>query len=163
MVNEMALTIYISLFFLSLYLVGLAIRRVIFLRDRARMERESRSGGRVVARVEEMNSGSVKKFWLICRNYRVDGFLINYQGQFHAYVNRCRHMTTPLDFVRYQFFTEDGRRLVCMTHGALYEPDSGLCVEGPCKGLSLYPLPVRVDQGEVLVGCPSGGLSYLAD
>lgn len=159
----MTLTIYFSLFFLCLYLLGLFARRFFFLRDRARMERESRPGGRVVARVEEMRPGSVKKFWLICRKYRVDAFLVNYQGTFHAYVNRCRHMTTPLDFVRYQFLTEDGRHLVCLTHGALYEPGSGLCVEGPCKGLALYRLPVLVEQGEVLVGCPPGELSFLVD
>ncbi|SRR5713226_1667316 len=159
----MTLTIYLSLVFLGLYVAGLIIRRIFFMRDRARMEQESRSGGRVVARVEEMQPGSVKKFWLICRKYRVDGFLVNYRGKFHAYLNRCRHMTTPLDFVRYQFFTDDGCHLICMTHGALYDPDSGLCVEGPCKGLSLYPLPVVVDKGEVLVGCPSGDFSFLAE
>ncbi len=159
----MALTIYLSLLFLCLYLLGLIIRRYLFYRDKARMERESRMGGRVIARVEEMQPGSVKKFWLICQTYRVDGFLINYQGKFHAYINRCRHMTTPLDFVRYQFFTEDGRHLICLTHGAIYEPGSGLCVDGPCKGLSLFQLPVLVNQGEVVVGCPSGDLSFLAD
>lgn len=159
----MTLTIYLSLFFLCLYLLGLFVHRFFFLRDRARMERESRPGGRVVARVEEMRPGAVKKFGLICRKYRVDAFLVNYQGTFHAYVNRCRHMTTPLDFVRYQFLTEDGRHLVCLTHGALYDPDSGLCVEGPCKGLALYRLPVLVEQGEVLVGCPPGELSFLAN
>jgi len=158
-----AFTIYLSLFFLCLYLLGLFIRRIFFLRDRRRVGRESRLGGRVIARVEEMQPGSVKKFWLICQRYRLDGFLINYQGKFHAYVNRCRHMTTPLDFVRYQFFTEDGEHLICMTHGALYEPDSGLCIGGPCQGLSLYRLPVLVDQGEVLVGCPSGDVFSLAD
>jgi nitrite reductase/ring-hydroxylating ferredoxin subunit len=159
----MKLTLYLSLIFLSLYALGLVIRRVLFWKDRARMELESRAGGRVIARVGELGPGSVKKFWLICRRFRVDAFLINHRGEFHAYVNRCRHMTTPLDFVRYQFFTEDGQHLVCMTHGAVYEPDTGLCVEGPCKGLSLYPLPVKVDRGEVLVGCPSGDVSFLAE
>ena len=48
---SMALTIYLSLFFLFLYLLGLSIRRVLFLRDKARMEQESRGGGRVIARV----------------------------------------------------------------------------------------------------------------
>lgn len=159
----MALTIYLSLLFLFLYLLGLLVKRILFLRDKARMERESRLGGRFVARVEEMAPGSVRKFWLICQKVRVDGFLINYQGKFHAYVNRCRHMETPLDFIRYQFFTEDKRHLVCLTHGAIYDPTSGLCLDGPCKGLSLYSLPVFVDHGEVLVGCPTGDLSHLAD
>lgn len=159
----MALTLFLSLAFLALYLIGLAIRRWFFARDRRRMEEESRDGGRVIARVGELAPGSVKKFWLICQKYRLDGFLINDRGSFHAYVNRCRHMPTPLDFVRDDFLSDDGRFLRCYTHGALYEFGTGLCVDGPCKGESLYRLPVRVDRGEVLVGCPSGDLKDLAD
>lgn len=159
----MEITIYISLLFLGLYLAGLAIRRGIFLRDKRRMERESRLGGRAVAKVDELGPGSVRKFWLICQKYRIDAFLINDQGQFHAYVNRCRHMPTPLDFIRDQFLSEDGRHLMCYTHGALYEFATGVCVAGPCKGEALYRLPVRVEAGEVLVGCPQGDLKALAD
>jgi nitrite reductase/ring-hydroxylating ferredoxin subunit len=105
----------------------------------------------------------VKKFWLICQKYRIDAFLVNDQGQFHAYVNRCRHMPTPLDFIRDQFLSADGRHLMCYTHGALYEFATGLCIAGPCKGEALYRLPVRVEAGEVFVGCPEGDLKALAD
>jgi nitrite reductase/ring-hydroxylating ferredoxin subunit len=159
----METTIYLSLFFVVLYLIGLAIRQYIFLRDRKRMRDESRLGGRVIAHVHELKPGAVKKFWLICQKYRVDAFLVNDCGRFCAYVNRCRHMPTPLDFVRDQFVSEDGRYLMCYTHGALYEPGTGLCIAGPCKGESLYRLPVRVEGREVLVGCPDGDLSYLAE
>ena len=159
----MKLTVYLSLVFFALYLIGLALRRRLFLRDKRRMEAESRLGGRIVAKVDECATGSVKKFWIICRQYRVDGFLVNDNGSFHAYVNRCRHMTTPLDFIRDQFLSEDRRHLMCYTHGALYEFATGLCIAGPCKGESLHRLPVRVDRGEVMVGCPEGDLSYLRD
>ncbi len=159
----MVFTFYLSLVFLCLYLLGLVIRNLVFRRDRSLMQRESRRGGRVIARVEEVAPGSVRKFWLICEKYRIDAFLINYQGSFHAYVNRCRHMSTPLDFVRYQFFAPDGRHLICLTHGALYDPDTGLCTDGPCRGLALYRLPVLVSEGEIRVGCPSGDLAFLAD
>ncbi|HXK28330.1 MAG TPA: Rieske 2Fe-2S domain-containing protein [Candidatus Binatia bacterium] len=159
----MEFTIYLSLVFLALYLIGLALRRLLFWRDQRRMQAESRLGGRVVAKVEEFQAGSVKKFWIICRRYRVDGFLVNDHGSFHAYVNRCRHMTTPLDFIRDQFLSEDRRHLMCYTHGALYEFATGFCIAGPCKGESLYRLPVRIDRGEIMVGCPEGDLSYLKD
>jgi len=159
----MAFTIYLSLLFFFLYLVGWIIYRVLFLRDERRMNEESRPGGRVIARIDEIQPGSVKKFWLICQKYRVDAFLINDGGNYHAYINRCRHMTTPLDFVRNQFISEDGRYLMCYTHGALYEPGTGLCVAGPCKGRSLYRLPVQVEQDQILVDCPSGDLSFLAE
>ena len=127
------------------------------------MESESVLGSRAVAKIDELEPGDVKKFWLICQKYRIDGFLVNDRGQFHAYVNRCRHMPTPLDFIRDQFLSEDGRHLMCYTHGALYEFDSGVCVAGPCRGESLYRLPVRLEAGEVLVGCPKGDLKALAD
>ncbi len=160
----MELTLYASALFLGVYLVALAVRRFRFRRDRMRMAREAASsGGKVVAAVGEVPAGTVKKFWLICGSYRIDCFVVNHRGQFHAYINSCRHMVTPLDFVRYQFFTEDGRHLMCATHGALYEPDTGLCVDGPCKGLSLHALPVVVDRGEIVVGCPAGDLSFLRE
>jgi nitrite reductase/ring-hydroxylating ferredoxin subunit len=159
----MFFTIYLSLLFLFLYLVGWIMYRLLFLRDQRRMVEESRRGGRVIARVDELQPGGVKKFWLICQKYRVDAFLINHGGSYYAYVNRCRHMTTPLDFIRDQFLSEDGRYLMCYTHGALYEPGTGLCVAGPCKGRSLYPLHVQVDHDEILVGCPTGNLSVLAE
>ena len=63
----MEFTVYLSLVFLALYLFGLALRRLLFWRDQRRMEEESRLGGRVVAKVEEFQAGSVKKFWIICR------------------------------------------------------------------------------------------------
>jgi len=159
----MAVTIYLSLFFLIAYLVGLAIHRAVFLRDKRRMLRESRAGGKIVARVEDVEPGEVKKFSIICQKYRVAGFLVNDGGRFHAYVNRCRHMPTPLDFIRDQFVSEDGRYLMCYTHGALYERGTGLCISGPCEGESLYRLPVCIDQGDVLVRCPGGNISDLAD
>ena len=84
----MAITIYLSIIFLSLYVIGLAIKRFVFLRDKKRMVAESRLGGRVVAAVDEIAPGGVKKFWLICQQYRLDAFLINENGRYHAYVNR---------------------------------------------------------------------------
>ena len=159
----MAVTIYLSLIFLALYLAGLALHRWMFLRDRKRMAAESREGGRVVARIDELEPGAVKKFWLICQKYRLDAFLVNDQGIYHAYVNRCRHMATPLDFMRNEFLSDDGRFLQCYTHGALFEFATGECISGPCKGESLYRLPVRVERGDVLVGCPDGDLRPMGE
>jgi nitrite reductase/ring-hydroxylating ferredoxin subunit len=36
-------------------------------------------------------------------------------------------------------------------HGALFEKQSGYCVSGPCFGLSLIGLPVRIESGYVLL------------
>jgi nitrite reductase/ring-hydroxylating ferredoxin subunit len=39
--------------------------------------------------------------------------------------------------------TEDGLFLVCRAHGALFAPDDGRCVAGPCEGESLVPLRIE--------------------
>ena len=161
--RAMELTLYGSILFLGVFTVALAVRRLRFVRDRLHMTRKARSGGTVVAGVTDVPAGTVKKFFLICGQHRINCFVVNVGGQFRAYINSCRHMVTPLDFVRYQFFTEDGSRLMCATHGATYEPDTGLCVYGPCKGLSLHALPVVVERGDIVVGCPAGDLSFLRE
>ena len=61
-------------------------------------------------------------------------FAIRYQGQVHAYLNRCSHVPMEMDYQEGQFFDDTGSWLLCSTHGAAYEPDSGACSGGPCRG-----------------------------
>jgi nitrite reductase/ring-hydroxylating ferredoxin subunit len=78
-----------------------------------------------------------------------DGFLAWVDGQVVAYENICRHLPLSLDYGDGRFFTPDGKQFVCHTHGAVYEPLTGLCVAGPCAGASLKKLEVEVIDGEV--------------
>ncbi|MNW19712.1 hypothetical protein D3C71_2198200 [compost metagenome] len=39
----------------------------------------------------------------------------------------------------------DGRHIVCFAHGALFQPDNGFCLLGPCQGQSLQALMVKLD------------------
>ena len=84
----------------------------------------------------------------------VSGFVVNHDGHFRAYVNCCPHVGTPLDLWPNDFFAEDGRTLICSTHGALYEPATGYCTAGPCAGDSLTRLPLRRDGDTIIVTCP---------
>jgi nitrite reductase/ring-hydroxylating ferredoxin subunit len=84
----------------------------------------------------------------------VSAFVVNHDGQFRAYVNRCPHVGTPLDLWPNEFFTEDGRALICSTHGALYEPLSGRCTAGPCVGDQLTALPLALDGDTLVVRLP---------
>ncbi|MBI4593533.1 MAG: Rieske (2Fe-2S) protein, partial [Candidatus Rokubacteria bacterium] len=97
--------------------------------------------------------GRTATFTLRCGGRPVEGFVVNHDGGYHAYVNRCPHVGTPLDLWPNEFFTEDGRSLVCATHGAIYEPPSGRCTDGPCVGDALTRLPVRRDGDLLVVSC----------
>ncbi|PKO66491.1 MAG: 2Fe-2S ferredoxin [Betaproteobacteria bacterium HGW-Betaproteobacteria-16] len=61
-------------------------------------------------------------------------FAIRYRGHPHAYLNRCAHVAMEMDWQPDRFFDDTGRWLLCATHGAVYEPDTGACKGGPCRG-----------------------------
>jgi nitrite reductase/ring-hydroxylating ferredoxin subunit len=66
---------------------------------------------------------------LVCR-----AFAIRFEGQVHAYLNRCTHVAMELDWQANQFFDDTGQWLLCSTHGAAYQPSTGACGGGPCHG-----------------------------
>lgn len=61
-------------------------------------------------------------------------FAIRYRGVAHAYLNRCTHVAMEMDWKPNHFFDLTGQHLVCASHGALFQPDTGLCVGGPGRG-----------------------------
>jgi len=69
----------------------------------------------------------------------------NYIG----YVNSCPHQGIWLNFGEGNFFTRDRAFLKCGRHGSVFEIDSGLCIDGPCKDRSLEPIALAVVDGEV--------------
>jgi nitrite reductase/ring-hydroxylating ferredoxin subunit len=78
-------------------------------------------------------------------------FVVRYDGRVHAWLNRCAHVPVELDWLPGKFFDDSGLYLICATHGAMYEPDTGRCVGGPCRGARLEPVPVREHEGAVWV------------
>ena len=76
-------------------------------------------------------------------------FVIRHGGRVYAYLNRCAHRLVELDWEPGQFFNHDGSHLICATHGALYEPATGACIAGPCRGATLAPVPVTEHNGAV--------------
>ncbi len=76
-------------------------------------------------------------------------FVIRYDGRVYAYLNSCAHIPVELDWMEGEFFDKAGLYLVCATHGATYEPDTGHCIMGPCKGAHLVAAPVEERDGSV--------------
>lgn len=79
------------------------------------------------------------------------GFVVRHDGVARAFVNRCPHLGTELDWQPGEFFEETGLYLVCSTHGAIFEPSTGLCVAGPCRGGRLEAIAVEECQGRILI------------
>jgi nitrite reductase/ring-hydroxylating ferredoxin subunit len=77
-------------------------------------------------------------------------FFVRYDGVAYGYLNRCAHVPMELDWNEGQFFESSGLYLMCATHGAIYAPDTGKCVGGPCRGGRLRP--VHVDERDTPEG-----------
>ena len=91
-------------------------------------------------------SGAGVRFEVQRGDETVPAFIVRYDGQVHAYINRCTHMRMELDWKLGRFFDDEGLHLVCSMHGAVYAPDTGECRGGPCAG-ALAQLEVEERDG----------------
>ena len=79
------------------------------------------------------DSGTAVPFEVVFGGQSCRAFAIRYQGEVHAYLNRCAHVAMEMDFQANRFFDSSGDWLICATHGALYQPQTGQCRGGPCR------------------------------
>ena len=82
---------------------------------------------------------------------KINGFAIAFDSQVYAYQNNCPHRGTELDWQPGEVFDETGLYLICATHGAVFKPETGLCIGGPCRGAHLTQISVAVDHGQVIL------------
>ena len=76
-------------------------------------------------------------------------FALRFDGVVVAYLNRCAHVPTEMDWQPGEFLDIEKRWILCSIHGASYEPANGRCVGGPCGGGRLTPVAVQEQGGQV--------------
>mgnify|MGYP000950777039 CR=1 FL=1 len=76
-------------------------------------------------------------------------FALRFDGVAVAYLNRCVHVPTEMDWQEGEFLDIDRRWILCSIHGAAYEPADGRCVGGPCGRGRLTALHVEERDGQV--------------
>jgi nitrite reductase/ring-hydroxylating ferredoxin subunit len=79
----------------------------------------------------------------------ISGFVLHWRGRWYAYRNRCPHTGVSLNWLPHQFLDIGHEFVQCSLHGALFRPEDGFCVRGPCLGRSLETLPVVIHSDEV--------------
>ena len=111
--------------------------------------------GLPILQPDELADGESRKFTLTDGDESLPCFVVRWQGELQAFVNRCRHVPMTMDWVENQFLTEDGEFILCPTHGALFQPDTGACAGGPAYGKSLFRVPLVQRDGRVFAQWPS--------
>jgi len=106
---------------------------------------------RFICRIDELSDPGSRAFTVGAGDWPLKGFVVRKGDAVFAFVNRCPHAGHPLNWQPHQFLTQDHTHLLCTSHGARFEMDSGRCVFGPCAGKALQSLRVQVINGEVLL------------
>ncbi|MCP5269065.1 MAG: Rieske 2Fe-2S domain-containing protein [Zoogloeaceae bacterium] len=103
---------------------------------------------RVICCSEDVEDGGAGFRFTIDRGTGSEpAFVIRFQGEVHAFMNRCGHVPVELDWQHGDFFDDSKLYLICATHGALYAPESGRCLGGRCNGKGLEPVAVEERDG----------------
>lgn len=98
--------------------------------------------------------GAGVRFTLNWRGRTEPAFVLRHGGVARAYLNRCAHKLVELDWEEGRFLDAERRLIVCASHGALYDPATGRCVAGPCRGGRLVAVAVHEQDNAVWLAEP---------
>jgi nitrite reductase/ring-hydroxylating ferredoxin subunit len=103
-----------------------------------------------LCRADELaESGRAVGFDVLLWRQPARAFALRFHGRVVAYINRCAHVPTEMDWQADEFLDADKRHIVCSIHGATYEPSSGRCLGGPCERGRLMAVTVSERDGQV--------------
>ena len=102
-----------------------------------------------LAPIEEVKQGQWYEYSLQTESGFKSVMLNFNQGKYYAYENFCPHQGRRMDYAAGEFLISETGTIVCPAHGAEFNPNNGLCVNGPCLGESLKPVQVKVNEKDI--------------
>ena len=109
---------------------------------------------RRICRLDEIDEPGAKGITVHGKGQDGAFIVVRWRGQVAVYVNSCPHTGVNLEWMPDQFFDPEGQYLQCTTHGALFRPEDGYCVAGPCTGQSLGRVTSCIEGEYVLAAVP---------
>lgn len=107
--------------------------------------------------LQEIDDPGTRGFEVECgRAQPLRLFVVRKGGVLAAYRNSCPHTGAPLEWLPDQFLDIESSFIQCAIHGALFRPEDGYCLRGPCTGQSLQPLDLHLEDDRLLVSLPAG-------
>jgi nitrite reductase/ring-hydroxylating ferredoxin subunit len=116
------------------------------------------SKGFFICDLNEIGDPGSRGFSIELNGETCEGFVVQRDGEFHAYCNSCPHTGSPLDWVEHQFLDLDQAFIQCAVHDARFEIATGVCIAGPCPGKSLQKLQVTSDGESLYLEMPHQAL-----
>ncbi len=70
--------------------------------------------------------------------------LVRRGARVYGWKDACPHYgATPMAWRKDAYLSADGRHLVCHSHGAEFDVETGRCTQGPCLGQALTPVALH--------------------
>jgi nitrite reductase/ring-hydroxylating ferredoxin subunit len=98
---------------------------------------------------ELLERGKAYSFDVLQYRQPARAFALRFEGQVVAYLNRCAHVPTEMDWQEGEFLDGDKQFIMCSIHGAVYDPRTGRCVTGMCGRMGLTKIEVQEHDGKV--------------
>ena len=108
-----------------------------------------------VGRLDELEDPGCREFSIGSGEWPLRGFVVRKGDQVYAFRNFCVHVGHPLNWSPDRFLTKDRQALICASHGATYEIETGYCFAGPGNGRSLRKVDVKLRDGVIYVTGPT--------
>lgn len=112
----------------------------------------------MLCHIGEIEDPGSRGFTVGIHGRSVDILVVRKGDDVYAFLNRCPHTGSPLDWMPDQFLSIDRNHIQCATHAALFQIDNGYCVSGPCSGESLQAVPLEVRSGQIYLADADGTL-----
>jgi nitrite reductase/ring-hydroxylating ferredoxin subunit len=106
---------------------------------------------RVICRVSDIADPGARGFTVGRGDWPLRGFVVRENDNVWGYVNRCPHAGHPLNLQPHRFLTPGRELILCSSHGALFDRQTGFCIAGPCGGQSLTSVPLEIEAGYVML------------
>lgn len=99
----------------------------------------------LICNVDELSDTDCRQFNFTGENgENIEGFVVKSGDHISGFINQCPHLGVELNWQPDHFLDLERKYIVCAVHGALFQPEDGICVSGPCFRQSLKRLPVEL-------------------
>lgn len=71
------------------------------------------------------------------------------KSNYTAFKNLCPHQGRRMDYAAGQFLIAENGNIICPAHGAEFKAEDGLCINGPCRGQSLQPIHIQLNEESI--------------
>ena len=106
---------------------------------------------RILGLIDDLREGEARAFGPFDGS-RTKAFAIRRGDRLHAYWDACPHYGgTPMAWRTNAYLNAAGDRIVCASHGAEFEIETGRCLHGTALGQSLERAPIGTTADGLIV------------